>query len=296
MPTNLPPMAAIRAFEAAARRASFTRAAEELGMTQAAVSYQIKVLEDRVGAALFLRQPRGVALTDVGLRLSRQASEALDLLRDAFAEAKGQTEGTLVLSVVPTFATNILAQRLGRFQIDNPDIAVRVDISQSLVDFARENVDLAIRAGAGDWPGVASQLLLRGVFTPMLSPQLAARIGGVNEPSDLLKLPILEPADPWWSHWFEAAGVPAAKLKRGPGLQTGSQVLEGNAAIAGQGVGILTPAFYRDDIDQGRLYQPFELTCDDGLAYWLVYPESRRNAPKIKAFRDWITGEMAKTG
>ncbi len=292
MTASLPPLAAIRAFEAAARQASFTRAAAELGMTQAAVSYQIKVLEDRVGAALFLRHPRGVELTETGKRLSRQAGEALDLLRDAFAEAKGRISETLVLSVLPTFATNVLARRLGGFQIDNPGIALRVDLSQTLTDFAREDVDLAIRAGVGDWPGTESKLLLRGTFTPMLNPDLAQRYGGLERPEDLLKLPILEPSDPWWRLWFEAAGVPTDALKEKPKLRFGSQVLGGNAAIAGQGVGILTPAFHRDAIDQGNLYQPFDLTCEDTYSYWLVYPKSRRNAPKIRAFRDWILREM----
>lgn len=299
MTTNLPPLAAIRAFEAAARHASFTRAADELGMTQAAVSYQIKVLEDRVGSALFLRHPRGVELTETGVRLSRQAGEALDLLRDAFAEAQGRTSETLVLSVIATFATNFLAQRLGRFQIDNPSLALRVDLSQTLVDFAREDVDVAIRAGAGGWPDVETHLLLRGLFTPMLHPDLIEQAGGIDEPADLLKLPILEPSDPWWRTWFETAGVPASALKhlkQKPRLRFGSQVLEGNAAIAGQGVGILTPAFYSEAVAQGQLVQPFELTCDDGHAYWLVYPKSRRNAPKIRAFRDWILKEMEAFG
>ena len=295
MLSHLPPLAAIRAFEAAARHGSFTKAAEELGMTQAAVSYQIKILEERVGAPLFLRFARGVELTDVGRRLSRRASEALDLLRDAYADAKGQGEDTLVISAIPTFATNFLAQKLGCFQIDHPSIAVRVQVTQALTDFAAEDVDVAIRSGLeGAWPGLKSDLLLPAVFTPMLSPKLAETIGGVHTPADLLKLPIIEPSDPWWPQWFEAAGIPDAKLMEQPSLQFGSQILEANAAIAGQGVGILTPTFYLDAINQGQLSQPFDLTCDDGQRYWLVYPESRRNAPKIRAFRDWVLGEVTE--
>ena len=291
--SQLPPLTAIRAFEAAARRKSFTRAAEELGMTQASVSYQIKILEERVGTTLFLRRARGVELTDIGQRFARKTGEALDLLRDAFADVRGRTEETLVISVVPTFATNILAQRLGRFQIANPSIAVRVDVSQSSIDFASEDFDLGIRSGTGDWPGLTCHLLMPSVFTPMLSPALAETIGGVHQPSDLLKLPIIEPSDPWWRHWFEAAGLPLDSLTDRPNLQMGSQILEANAAMAGQGVGILTPSFYPDELEQKRLVQPFDLICDDGRAYWLVCPEARRNAPKIRVFRDWIMGEMA---
>lgn len=289
----LPPLTATRAFEAAARRGSFTKAADELGMTQAAVSYQIKILEERVGAPLFLRTARGVELTDVGQRFSRRASEALDQLRDAFADAKGAGEETLAISVIPTFATNFLAQRLGCFQIDNPSIAVRVEVSQSLSDFAAEEIDLAIRSGIGGWAGLKSHRLFPAVFTPMLSPKLAAEAGGIETPADLLKLPIIEPTDPWWSEWFAAAGVPDVEMADRPSLKFGSQVLEANAAIAGQGVGILTPVFYKDAVEQGLLIQPFEITCDDDQSYWLVYPENRRNAPKIRLFRNWILDEVA---
>ncbi len=288
----LPPLSALRVFESAARLGSFTRAAQELGMTQAAVSYQIKVLEERVGSALFIRHARGVDLSDVGLRLSPQTSEAFDLLRDAFSVAVGRAQETLVLSVVPSFATNVLAQRVGQFQFANPTISVRVDVSQTIVDFNRGDFDLAVRSGFGEWPGMKSHLLVPAVFTPMLSPDLIGEAGGVHRPADLLKYPIIGPSDPWWPHWFEAAGVPHVDLEGRPDLQLGSQVLDANAAIAGQGIAILTPALYRDAIEQGRLYQPFDLTCDEGKAYWLVYPESRRNSAKIKLFRNWITNAL----
>lgn len=295
MRSPLPPLAATRAFEAAARHGSFTRAADELGMTQAAVSYQIKVLEDRVGMPLFLRNGRGVELTDAGKRFARRASESLDLLSDAFADAKGEGEETLVISAIPTFATNFLAQRLGCFQINHPSIAVRVEVTQAITDFTSEDVDVAIRSGLeGGWPGMKCDLLLPAVFTPMLSSKLAETIGGVHTPADLLKLPIIEPSCPWWPIWFEAAGIPDAKLMERPSLQFGSQILEANAAIAGQGVGILTQTFYQDAVAQGQLFQPFDLTCDDGQRYWLVYPKNRRNAPKIRSFRDWILDKVAE--
>lgn len=294
MRSPLPPLAATRAFEAAARHGSFTKAAEELGMTQAAVSYQIKVLEDRVGAPLFLRQARGVELTHAGGRFARRASESLDLLRDAYAEARGRDDETLVISAIPTFATNFLAQRLGCFQIDHPSLAVRVEVTQALSDFSTEDVDVAIRSGLEvAQPGLKCDMLMPAVFTPMLSPKLAESIGGVHTPEDLLKLPIIEPSDPWWPVWFAAAGIPDAQLTERPSLQFGSQILEANAAIAGHGVGILTRSFYLDAISQGQLFQPFDLTCDDGQRYWLVYPENRRSTQKIRSFRDWILGEVA---
>ena len=289
----LPPLAAVRVFEAAARYGNFTTAAAELGMTQAAVSYQIKVLEDRVGAPLFHRQPRGVQVTEVGARFSERTTAALDMIAEAYAEAKGTTQGTLAISVIPTFATNFLARRLGRFQLANPEIAVRIEVSETLVDFNASDFDLGIRGGKGAWPGLSSHKILQTAFTPMLSPALAETIGGVSRPEDLLKLPILAHADPWWRLWFEAAGVDQVDLSDRAAQNFGAQVIEANAAMAGHGVVMLTPAFFRDELDMGLLIQPFDLTCDDGSAYWLTYPESRRNAPKIRAFRKWLDGEMA---
>jgi LysR family glycine cleavage system transcriptional activator len=126
----------------------------------------------------------------------------------------------------------------------------------------------------------------------MLSPKLAASIGGIHEPSDILKLTIIEPTDPWWKRWLEAAGIKDDRHEDRPKLKFSSQILEANAAIAGQGVGILTPIFYRDAVEQGLLMQPFDLTCDTGTAVWLVYPESRRNSTKIQIFQDWMNSEI----
>ena len=290
---NLPPLAAVRVFEAAARHASFTRAAEELGMTQAAVSYQIKTLEERVGAPLFLRRPRQVELTETGLRLAAASTQALDVLSAAFGTMRDDVAGKLTISTVPTLATNWLAPRLGLFQLANPSIAVRLETSPRYVDFSREDVDVAIRVGNGNWPGLVAHPLLPTIFTPMLSPELAASIGGINEPADLLRLPILTPTDPWWAQWLTAAGVSPEGLKGRPQNEMGSQANEARAAIAGQGVAILTPFFFTSELASGRLIQPFDLLWEDKASFWLVYPHGRRNLPKISAFRSWILAEAA---
>ncbi|WP_168734447.1 transcriptional regulator GcvA [Ollibium composti] len=292
MGLQLPPLAAIRAFEAVARHLSFTRAAEELGMTQAAVSYQIKLLEERVGAPLFLRKPRQIALTDTGQRMAPKVAEAFALLGEAYTDARGGADGVLCVSTLLTFAANWLAQHLGLFQLAHPSLAVRVDTSNRVVDFAREEVDVAIRSGSGKWPGVETHMLFRADFTPVLSPKLAASIGGVKEPADLLKLPILDPGDIWWKTWFELAGVEADGLAQRPGSSLGAQAYEANAAIAGQGVAIVTRALFKVEIADGRLIQPFDIVGDDGHAYWLVYPAGRRNVPKIRLFREWILAEV----
>ncbi|MGF7008476.1 LysR substrate-binding domain-containing protein [Aminobacter sp. BE322] len=296
MALQLPPLTAIRVFEAAARHASFTKAAAELGMTQAAVSYQIKLLEERVGAPLFLRRPRQVALTEVGRRLAPAASEAFAILGEAYAAARGGSAGTLCVSTVLTFASNWLARHIGSFQMRHPGIAVRLDTSSRMVDFAREDVDVGIRSGDGTWPGLVAHRLFRAQYTPMLSPKLAESIGGVKEPADLLKLNILDPGDIWWTRWFALAGLPADSLSGRPDTSMGSQAYEASAAMAGQGVAILTRAFFTSELAEGRLIQPFDLIGDDGQGYWLVYPEARRNAPNIRAFRDWILAELARPG
>ncbi|MBB4566085.1 LysR substrate-binding domain-containing protein [Rhizobium leucaenae] len=286
------PLNALRVFEAAARHGSFTRAGDELGMTQTAVSYQIKLLEENVGEPLFLRRARQIALTDAGERLAPKVAEAFSMLQDAVASVSGDAETTLLIHSTPTFASQWLARHLGSFQLRHPNIAVRLATSDKIIDFSREPSDIAIRSGRGTWPGLRAHLLMKVNFTPMLSPALAASIGGVHTPADLLKLRIIDAGDPWWLQWFEAAGVPDPGLQGRPKSRLGAQSFEASAAIAGQGVAVLTPEFYADDIAAGRLIQPFDILCNDGSNYWLAYPESRRHTPRIRAFRHWILGEF----
>ena len=286
--SDLPPLTAIRAFEAVSRHLSFTRAAEELGMTQAAVSYQIKLLEDRLGASLFLRRPRQIALSETGARLAPDVTAAFEMLRSTFAATHSRIEGTLSISSVPTFASHFLVQNLGSFQVDHPELAVRIESAPRVVDFATEEFDVGIRGTEVIAPGLVGHKLLMADFSPMLSPKLAESIGGVKRPEDLLKLPMVDADDPWFAMWFKQAGVANYSIEKRPISRLGAQNLEAAAAIAGRGVAMLTPAFYADDIAAGRLIQPFKLLASDGHAYQLVYPEARRNSPKIKAFRDWL--------
>jgi LysR family glycine cleavage system transcriptional activator len=291
---KLPPLAAVRAFEAAARLSSFTRAAEELAMTQAAVSYQIKVLEERVGQPLFIRKPRQVELTETGRTLATGASEAFRILAESYEQARTGGQGTLSISTIPTFAANWFALHLGSFQIAHPSIAVRMETSDRMVDFAREDVDIGVRSGrTGHWPGLVSHRLFEADFTPMFSPSLAAKIGGVKEPADLLKLPFVDAGDRWWPIWFDLAGIDAREnLAKRPRGQLGSQAFVGRAAVAGVGVAILTRALFAAELANGSLIAPFDIVGNDGYAYWLVYQEARRNLPKIRTFRDWMLAEI----
>ena len=293
--SRLPPLGAIRAFEAAARHGSFTKAASELGMTQAAISYQVKLLEDRVGAPLFLREPRRVVLSEIGRRLAPQISDAFQRLESAFGALRKTAEGVLSVTAVHTFATNWLVPRLGTFQMAHPDIAVRLDVSSRNIDFAREEFDVGIRGGLGAWPGLRAHRLIAGDFTPLCSPDLLARHGPLKSPADLLRLPILDGHDHWWRVWLEQAGVRDAEPPKDSSLSLDVQAMLATAAMAGQGVAMLTLAFFTAEIAAGRLVQPFSLIASDGQSYWLVYPEERRNTPKIRAFRDWVLEEVRRS-
>ncbi len=229
------PLNALRVFEAAARLMSFTRAGEELGLTQTAVSYQIKLLEDTLGEALFLRRPRQVSLTEAGERLAPKIAEAFAIMGEALANLSDLSEGTLTIHSTATFASRWLARHLGSFRLENPTIAVRLETSQEMIDFSKTEADVAIRTGKGDWPGLRAHFLEKSHFTPMLSPQLAATIGGVKTPADILKLRIIDPGDPWWKLWFAAAGMPDVDLGGRPVSRFGAQAFEAAAAIAAQG-------------------------------------------------------------
>ncbi len=291
---RLPPLAAVRVFEAAARHENFTKAAGELGMTQAAVSYQIRLLEERVGLPLFAREKRRVALTDAGRRLAAAAGRAFDTLDAAFAALRAEDEATLTISTSYTFANTWLAWRLGAFQMAHPEMAARMLTDDSLVDFASEDADVGIRTGMGDWPGLSADLLFRINFTPMCSPDFLARHGGAIEPGDLLDLPLIGPDDDWWEVWLREAGVDVPERRSRRGIRLGFQAHEGHAAMAGQGMAILTPFFWRNDLAEGRLVRPFPQISTRGWGYWLVYPEHRRNVPKIKRFRDWLLTEVKR--
>ena len=289
---SLPPLAAVRVFEAAARHENFTSAANELVMTQAAVSYQVKLLEERLGVPLFRRERRGVSLTDAGRRTAREVSAAFDTLDAAFAGLRAEDETVLTISTTATFANTWLAWRLGSFQMRHPDMAVRLQTSDHVIDFAASDVDVAIRAGRGNWDGVTIDQLIDVDFTPMCSPAFLAR-NPLREPADLLQVPQISPHDEWWAYWLAEAGVDGSGAPRRGGIRLDSQAHDGHAAMGGQGVAMLTPFLWRNDLAEGRLVQPFAQVCTRGYGYWLVSPTHRRRVTKIKRFREWLLAEIA---
>lgn len=289
---HIPPLAAVRVFESAARHENFTTAAAELGMTQAAVSYQIKLLEERLGVPLFLREKRRVTLSEAGRRIAPLVAGAFDTLSDAFSAVLADDEAMLKISTTQTFASNWMAPRLGLFQMERPELAVRLHTDAALVDFARDDIDVAVRSGVGFWPGLKRHFLFRLHVTPMCSPAFLER-HELTSPHHLLGVPRLSPDDIWWKLWFAAAGLVPEPDSRSRGIRLDSQAAEGNAAMAGHGVGMLSPLMWRPELDSGRLVQPFALHVNEGPSYWLVYPEHRRGQAKIRAFRDWLLSEMA---
>jgi LysR family glycine cleavage system transcriptional activator len=287
------PLSAIRVFEAAARLKSFTRAAEELGITQAAVSWQVKALEKRLDQSLFRRLPREVALTPAGERLARAAAEAMASLRTALTDLTETGQGVLSITTMQTLAMYWLAPRLGRVQVAHPAIAVRVDTSERVVDLLRDDADVAIRHGRGVWPDMEAVPLFRSSMTVIAPPEAVAKLGETPHPAMLLDQ-VRVGAEDEWAAWFAQADVTRSAEAAGePRIMADSQVLEVAAAVSSGGFALASPVLFGAEIRSGRLARPFETEMPYGGGYWLVYPKDRRRARKIAAFRDWILAEIA---
>lgn len=203
------------------------------------------------------------------------------------------SENLLSITAIHTFATNWLAPRLGAFQTAHRDLELRLEVMSRVVDFAREPFDVGIRAGNGRWPGLVSHELMAEEFAPFCSPDFLAGAGNISAPSDLLALPLLRDDD-WWRAWFKAAGFADSEPKISSTVFFNTQIVVSQAALAGQGVALLTPAFFAPDIKAGRLVQLFNVIARNGTSLWLVYPEERENSRKIRAFREWLLDEIQR--
>ncbi|MES2058351.1 MAG: LysR substrate-binding domain-containing protein [Pseudomonadota bacterium] len=290
---RIPPLAAIRVFEAASRHGNFSRAAEELGLTQAAVSYQMKLLEERLGASLFQRQGRGMVLTDLGRRIAPRVIDAFTSLGEAFAIAETENDSVLSITAPRTFATNWLSGRLGNFHAIRPDLSVRLDVSDQMVDLASSEFDVAIRGTSAPPAGLVAHFLMRMPVTPLASPAFLAA-HPLRTPADLLTVTRLSPDDDWWDLWFDSLTDLDSNGRTHTGIRFESQVLEGHAAIAGHGVAIVSPPMFQAAIDAGLLVQPFDHIATYRNAFWLLYPEHKRNQPKVRALRDWLLDEVKR--
>jgi LysR family glycine cleavage system transcriptional activator len=286
----------MRSFEVAARHLSFTRAAQELFVTQAAVSHQIKALEQDLGVSLFRRQNRALALTDEGQALLPYVRDAFDQLAAGVRQLEQLCcAGTLTLSATPSFAGHWLVGRLGRLRRQHPEIELRLSATERLVDFVREGIDCGIRHGLGDWPGLRADRLFQAAIVPVCSPGLVSGPAPLKEPGDLARHTILHAMDgaDEWQVWLRAAGVEGLALEHGLHFDTGELALK--AALSGLGVAMGRLPLIDDDLAIGRLVVPFAIEFDDQCAYYFIAPEQTADQPKIATFRSWLLDEVARS-
>ncbi len=296
MPIRYPPMAALRALDAAARFLSYTRAAHELNVTQSAISHQIRHLENLWELRLFERQGRRVVLTPEGQMLVPIVRQFLERLESTLSELKADEQRRSVrVSLLRSFAFKWLVPRLGHFNRRHPEIEVWLSTTDELVDFTGGQADIGIRLGHGQWPGLHSVLLLREYVFPVCSPQFLKQHGKPEKPADLLRYPLLrrytQDITPRWRDWFHAAGVKVRKMPRGNLFSDTSMAIQ--AALDDQGVALARSAHVNDDVLSGRLVKLFTVHCTSEVAYYVVCAEGQQYKHAIKAFRDWLLEEAA---
>jgi LysR family glycine cleavage system transcriptional activator len=299
MPKSLPPLNSLRTFEAASRLGSFTKAARELHVTPAAVSHQIRGLEEHLGVTLFRRTTRKLALTD-------QAAAAVETLREGFDHISQGVEmlrssgkgGALSISVTPAFATRWLVARLPRFQKQHPRIHLQIAASPSPVDFDQEDVDVAVRIGRGGFEGVVAIKLFHEWLAPVASPAFLRQYT-LRRPADIARVPMLHDDSmrragrlQGWQEWFRVAGVAPPESRRGTHFDDGHLALQ--AAAAGGGVALGRLVYAVDDLAARRLRIAMQPVIEMDIAYYLLIPESRASLPAVTAFRAWIEAEATE--
>jgi LysR family glycine cleavage system transcriptional activator len=292
---SLPPLNLLKAFEASARSESFTRGAEELCVTQAAVSQQVKALEEVLGVKLFERAHKRLSLTEAGREYLGGVREALDRIAIATEQlVQRRGSGVLTVSTSPDFAAKWLVPRIGRFAVAFPDIDLRISTTSSYVDLTREGVDLALRHGDGNWEGLDAEKLYvePEIVMPICSPRLVSGRQKISTARDVLKFPLLR-LDGWstWSRWFEAADI-ATRPVRGPTLGQASMLID--AAIDGQGIALARTSLAALDLLNGRLMVPIDVTLKTQKTYWIVYPKGALRFARVQKFKDWALAEAVR--
>jgi len=295
---RLPPLNSLRAFEAAARHLNFEKAGDEIAVTASAVGQQVKALEAWIGRPLFVRLPsKGVALTPLGERYAASVTEALNRLDEATAQVlRPEASHVITVSAMPSLVSNWLIPRLGSFRELHPELDVRVSVSMRLTDFAREDVDIAIRFGRGNYPGLRTDLLMEETFFAVCSAALLNDPERpLREPGDLRRHTLIhEIADgvldyTTWDRWLKAVGVEGIDTSRGPRFTHTYLCLQ--AAASGQGVALATSALIGDYLKAGRLVRPFPHEVRGSYQYYIVCPEDSADKPAIAAFRAWLLDE-----
>jgi LysR family glycine cleavage system transcriptional activator len=301
MARKLPPLNALRAFEAAARHLSFTKAAGELHVTQAAISHQVKTLEEHLGLPLFRRFNRRLVLTEAGQRYLPVLREAFDAISEGTRRLhQDEDSGPLHISVVPSFAAKWLLPRMSRFRERHPDIDIMVSANNNLVDFTEGTFEMGIRYGAGNYPDVQTDLLLGDEVFPVCSPKLLNGPHPLKRPEDLRHHTLLHDEvsrhdeSPDWRSWLQAVGVEGIDWRRGPGFSDSSMVIE--AAAAGQGVALGHRWLAATDLESGRIVMPFGPAIPSKFNYYVVSPPAVAERRRVRLFRDWLHEEAERTG
>lgn len=297
---RLPPLNALRAFESAAKHLSFKMAADELNVTPAAISHQIKALEADLGTSLFRRLNRALLLTDAGQLLLPDIRSGFQSFHRAMERLRSRNDNNiLTVATAPSFAAKWLVPRLDRFSRAHPDLDVRISASMQMVDYETEGVDIGIRFGGGGYPGVENELLLTDTAFPVCSPALLEGEHPLKTP-DQLRFHVLLHDESWrlnyesfptWGMWIQGAGVEGVDATRGMRFNMTSDVI--SAAIGGAGVALGRSTMVEDDIAAGRLVKPFDLTVPVEFAFYVVYRKGSLEQPKVAAFRDWLFAEAA---
>ena len=292
MPRRLPPLNALRSFEAAARHESFTRAAEELCVTQGAVSQQVRTLEAELGLKLFNRERQRLKITEAGRDYLMVIREALDSIAAGTERLRQrQSSRVLTVSTSPDFAAKWLVHRLDRFSEAHPGLDIRVSAAMHHADFVRDDIDVAVRHGDGNWPGLDATCLCSEQIFAICSPQLLTGRNRLTQPSDVLKWPLLrlDHQQTAWKRWFALAGVTAPETLRGPILDRASLIID--AAIDGQGIALARTTLAAWDLISRRIVGPFDVSWRPTNTYWIVCPRATAKAAKICRFREWLLAE-----
>lgn len=300
MQTRLPPLNSLRAFEASARHRSFTRAADELSVTPAAISHQIKGLEEILGAKLFRRAKGTLMLTDEGQRLLPGVRKGFLAFNEAMENfALYHQTGPLNVALTPSFAAKWLIPRIEHFNARHPDIDIRITTTMELIDYERDGVDIGVRFGRGGYPDLEVELLLASEVTPVCSPDLMKGNRPLEKPEDIAHFtllhddsPLLDDTHPNWAMWLRAANVTNVDPSHGLRFDNASSCI--NAAIEGVGVALARTALIDSDLAAGRLVKLFEISLPSDFGYYVVYPKRSEKLPKVMAFRDWLFEEVAE--
>lgn len=298
MTRRLPPLNALRAFEASGRHLSFAKAADELGVTPPAISHQVRQLEETLGVSLFRRMTRQIALTEAGRAALEPMTDGFDRLAEAVARVRERDDsGVLTVSVAPSFAALWLVPRIEQFSAAHPEIDLRISANLTLSSFTDDGVDAAIRYGRGNYPGLAVVQLSQESIAPMCSPDLLDGPHPLNGPEDLAHHTLLHDdstvplgPSPYWRMWLRLAGHPEVDASRGTRFSFADHALQ--AAIRGQGVVLGRLSLAGDELAAGRLVRPFGDALPTEFGYYLVHPDTRPLPPKVAAFREWVLTEI----